>query len=157
MIHDSLSAAARKYYAVHPLFCRAFEFLTANFDRMLDPASDGKEAIEGDDLFVMIGDHSLKEPENARLEVHDRYIDIQLLLVGAENFGWAQRTACTLPEGEMNSEKDILFFDDLPTSVVTALPGEFVVFFPEDAHAPLMRPLGEVGKVRKAIVKVKVK
>lgn len=156
MIHDSLGRSAEKYYALHPLFGQAFEYLAANLGQMTDPAFDGKHIIQAEDLFVMVGDHALKRPEDARLEVHDKYIDLQVVLGGSESFGWAQRAACTQPKGEMDAAKDILFYDDLPTSVATALSGEFVIFFPEDAHAPLIRPEGVSGGVRKAIFKIKV-
>ena len=132
MIHDSLGSSAAKYEALHPLFPQLFEYLDSHLDEMADSAFDGKHVIQGDDLFVMVGTHALKRPEEAALEAHDRYIDVQVVIAGAESFGWAQRAACTEPRGE------------------------FVIFFPEDAHAPLIRPEGVSGGCRKAIFKVKV-
>lgn len=155
MIHDSLGGSAEKYYCLHPLFRKAFEYLDSRLDQMADPAFDGKHAIQGDDIFVMVGDHQLKRPEDAALEAHDKYIDLQVMISGTESFGWAQRAACTEPKGEFDAQSDIIFYNDLPTSTVTVLPGEFVIFFPEDAHAPLIRPEGISGGSRKAIVKIK--
>jgi beta-galactosidase beta subunit len=45
------------------------------------------------------------------------------------------------------------FFYDRPTTWLTLSAGQFAVFFPEDAHAPLA---GQ-GGVHKAVVKVAVK
>lgn len=156
MIHDSLGSSAAKYEALHPLFPQLFEYLDSHLDEMADSAFDGKHVIQGEDLFVMVGTHALKRPEEAALEAHDRYIDVQVVIAGAESFGWAQRAACTEPRGEFDGDNDIVFYKDMPTSTVTALAGEFVIFFPEDAHAPLIRPEGVSGGCRKAIFKVKV-
>ena len=52
----------------------------------------------------------------------------------------------------MNTEKDILKFEDPIIETITAQPGEPVTFAPETAHAPL---IGE-GPIHKAIFKVKV-
>lgn len=155
MIHDSLGQSAERYYALHPLFRAAFEYINTHLDTLADASSDGKHPIQGDDLFVIVGDNVLKRPEEARLEAHNQYIDLQVLLSGSESFGWAQRAACTEPTGAFDTANDIIFYNDLPTSLVTALPGEFVIFFPEDAHAPLIRPAGVTGGTRKAIVKIR--
>lgn len=156
MIHDSLGRSAEKYFGLHPLFRKAFEYIDSHLDTLADPASDGKYAVQGDDLYVMVGSHQLRRPEEAALEAHDRYIDLQVMLAGIENFGWAQRAACTEPRGAFDTANDIGFYNDVPTSTVTALAGEFVIFFPEDAHAPLIRPEGVNGGSRKAIVKIRV-
>lgn len=155
MIHATLSSSAGRYYPLNPLFEQALTYIESHWDELCDPTSDGRLELKGDDLYMMVGSFPLKRAEEARLEVHDRYIDIQVILSGAECFGWSQRTACTEPQGEMDTTKDILFYGDRPTSVTTALAGEFVILFPEDAHAPLIRPEGVNGSVRKVIVKVK--
>ena len=41
---------------------------------------NGKHLIDGENLFVNIVDSAMKTPEQARLEVHDKYIDIQIPL-----------------------------------------------------------------------------
>lgn len=156
MIHDSLGHSAEKYYSLHPLFRTAFEYIDSHLHELTDTSFDGRHAVQGDDIFVMVGDHQLKRSEEALLEAHDQYIDLQVMISGTESFGWAQRAACIEPKGEFDIQSDIVFYNDRPTSTVTVLPGEFVIFFPEDAHAPLIRPEGVTGGSRKAIVKIKV-
>ena len=70
----------------------------------------------------------------------------------AESYGIKARKDCRLPDGEMNVQKDILFYKDPVDFVITAQPGEDVTFAPETAHAPC---IGE-GTLRKAIFKVRV-
>ena len=86
------------------------------------------------------------ERSEARLEAHRKYIDIQYVIAGVEEMGWNARIRCQQPHGQYDAEKDIEFFADTPNSYVTVHPGEFVIFFPDDAHAPLIGR-GEVHKV----------
>ena len=149
MIFDSLKNCAL-YENVHPRMKRAFELLTATDWNSLEP---GIHELEGRDIYVNLMERDLKTKENAKLEVHNDYIDIQLLLSGAgETFGWSERKDLKQPQGPFNPEKDIQLFDDEPQTYYTMRPGQFSVLFPEDGHAPMV---GE-GKVRKAIVKVRL-
>ena len=132
----------------NPNYVRALEYIR-NTD--LNSLESGKHLIDGDNLFVNIVDSKMKTPEEARLEVHDRYIDIQVPLSKAESFGVKPRSACTEPDGEFNAEKDILFYKDKDWETVTVEAGKAVTFDTDTAHAPL---IGE-GTVHKAIFKVK--
>ena len=147
MVFDSINNS-ELYRSLHPSFEEAFAFLR---DRAgsLEP---GRYELRGDDVYVMISDNPLKETCDAALEAHRCYIDIQMVLSGRETFGWSPLANCSSPCTEFNNENDIIFFDDSPASFVTAGRGQFLIFFPTDAHAPL---IGE-GSVRKAIVKVRV-
>ena len=99
---------------------------------------NGKHLIDGENLFVNIVDSAMKTPEQARLEVHDKYIDIQIPLSKGESFGVKPRSECREADGEFNSEKDILFFKDKDWETVTVAQGEMITFEPEQAHAPLI-------------------
>ena len=132
----------------NPWYAQALEYIR-NTD--LNSLENGKHAIDGDNLFVNIVDSKMKTPEEARLEVHDRYIDIQVPLSKAESFGVKPRSACTEPDGEFNAEKDILFYNDRDWETVTVEAGKAVTFDTDTAHAPL---IGE-GTMHKAIFKVK--
>lgn len=113
----------------------------------------GKHILDGENLFVNIVDTKLKTASEARLEVHNTYIDIQVPISGPETYGVKPRSECTSPAGEFDEGNDIQFFDDPVEQMVTAVPGQAVTFTPDTAHAPL---IGN-GTIRKAIFKVKVK
>lgn len=147
MIFDSLKCAAQ-YAALSPRLKRAFDYLAATDLEQLEP---GKHEIEGKEIFVNVQERELKRPEDAKLEVHDEYIDVQVVVKGTESFGWSPRADVKRPKEPFNTEKDIQFFEDTPQTYFTLVPGQFAVFFPEDAHAPLV---GE-GPIKKAIVKVR--
>jgi YhcH/YjgK/YiaL family protein len=148
MIIDSLKNA-EAYYSLHPLFRKAFEYLKAlDFSK----AEPGKTELNGKDLFVSVTDNDLKTEENAKMEVHNRYIDIQVPVSKPETYGWKARTELKGESEPFDEERDIQFFYDKGTTQVTAVPGIFVVFFPQDGHAPC---IGK-GRVRKIVVKVKI-
>ncbi|HEY5993893.1 MAG TPA: YhcH/YjgK/YiaL family protein [Gallionellaceae bacterium] len=148
MIFSALSQSAR-YAALHPLFQRAFDYIR---DTDLYHMAPGRYPILGDDLIVIVEQVAAKTREQARLEAHRKYIDIQLVLEGDEAMGWKPLADCHNPVGEHSMEKDIRFFHDAPSSWVAVPPDHFCIFFPEDAHAPL---LGS-GQIKKVIFKVAV-
>ena len=133
----------------NPYYAAAMEYIRNND---LNSLENGKHILDGDNLFVNIVDSQLKTPQQARLEVHNQYIDIQVPLSKAETFGVKLRTECTEPDGEFNTEKDIMFYKDPVQETVTVEKGGVITFAPETAHAPL---IGE-GTIHKAIFKVKV-
>ncbi|WP_295989875.1 YhcH/YjgK/YiaL family protein [uncultured Alistipes sp.] len=147
MIFDSLRNSAL-YLGLHPRLGRAFDYI-ASAD--LEALAPGRHEIEGDDLFVNVIECELKKPEEAKLEVHDAYIDVQVVVRGTESFGWSEREALRRPCGPFDAEKDIRFYDDAPQTCYTLVPGQFTIFMPGDAHAPMV---GE-GSVKKLIVKVR--
>jgi YhcH/YjgK/YiaL family protein len=148
MILATLSQSER-YASLHPLFQRAFEHIRTTDFFALAP---GRYNVIGEDLIAIVEQVPGKTKEMARLEAHRRYIDIQLVLEGDEQMGWKPLADCFNPVSEHNMEKDIRFFHDAPASWVAVPPDHFCIFFPEDAHAPLVAS----GMVRKVIFKVAV-
>ena len=146
MIFSSLSQSDR-YSALHPLFQRAFDYIR-NTD--LFAIAPGRYHIDGENLIAIVENVAGKPRENARLEAHRRYIDIQLVLDGIDEMGWKPLADCHNPVSEHSMEKDIRFFHDAPASWIAVPPDHFCIFFPEDAHAPLVSK----GQVRKVIFKI---
>lgn len=113
---------------------------------------DTKMDIDGENLFVIPSRGAGKGTSDALLEAHDAYIDVQVCFGTAETFGWKNRNNCLAPLGTFDTEKDIIFFEDKPSTFLTIRKGEFVIFMPNDAHAPLMYD----GEVVKLIFKIRV-
>jgi len=146
MIAASLSDS-RFYEELHPRFRQAFEYVK-NHDLSKEPA--GKVEIDGDNLFINIAEITGKTPDAALVEVHKKYMDIQLPLTSPETMGWIDAKACTHLKEEYSEQKEMALFTDKPTAYITVAPGEFAIFFPHDGHAP---GIGQ-GTMKKAIVKV---
>lgn len=148
MILDKLENSG-KYEHLHPLFKQAFDYLKSIDFSKAEPT---KTELKGKDLFVMVSDSELRAADKAKPETHNKYIDIQLPISRPETFGWKAHQDLTHPIGNFDEEKDIQFFDDKTETQITVLPGNFLIFFPEDGHAPC---IGE-GQVRKVVVKIKI-
>lgn len=148
MIFSALSQYSR-YAPLHPLFPRAFDYIR---DTDLFNLAPGRYHIVGDDLIVIAEQAPGKTREMARLEAHRKYIDIQLVLDGVEEMGWKPLADCYNPVSDYSTDKDIQFFLDAPASWIATPPDHFCIFFPEDAHAPLVG----AGSMRKVIFKIAV-
>lgn len=148
MILDSLHNSAQ-IESLHPLFKKAFDYIKSTDFSIIE---NGKIFLEGDDLFVMINEFTGKTIEEAIVETHKKYIDIQIPLTKPEIIGWINERKLSLPKTPFDDDKDIAFFSDQPTTYLTLLPQEFVIFFPADGHAPGICD----GVARKVVVKIKL-
>ena len=148
MILAKLSDADR-YLALHPLFPRAFAFLRGTDLAALAP---GRHAIDGEQLFAIVEACAGRTRAEAKLECHRRYIDIQLVLEGIDEMGWKPVAECADPATDYDAARDIRFLNDPPSSWIATPPGSFCLFFPDDAHAPLV----STGMIRKVVVKIAV-
>lgn len=148
MILDTI-ANAKRYAALHPLFPQVFEFIKKTD---LSSLANGKHAILGDDVFVIIERVAGRSRQSAQLECHRKYIDIQLVLSGTDTMGWKPLSCCLAPVDEFNASADIQFFYDTPDTWLSTPAGAFCLFFPEDAHAPLV----STQAIHKAVFKIAV-
>ena len=127
MILDTLQNSAL-YNAISPRMARAFELIAGTDWTTVEP---GIHELDGRDIYVNVMDVELKRPGDAKLEVHDAYIDIQVLVRGErEAFGWSPRSDVRKPLGEFDVEKDIRFYDDEPQCYYTLRPGQFRLRLP---------------------------
>lgn len=149
MIVDTIANAA-KYFSVHPLFAKAFAYISeADLEN-----TEGRFEIDGSYLKAIYSNKTgmTAEQSAAKFECHDKHIDIQLCINGVETIGWKPRESCVSPKGDYNPEKDVQFYNDTPEMYFQLRGGQFAIFFPEDVHAPM---IGE-GEIRKLVIKVKI-
>lgn len=147
MILDTLENAA-KYTAIKIGSSEAFGFLDQPGVAEL---ADGKYEINGDYVFAIVERNQGKKAEDAKLEAHRKYIDVQYIVSGEETMGWAPLSDLANSEG-YDEARDLEFFTDKPEAFVRVPAGTFAVFLPTDAHMP---GLGD-GAVHKIIVKIAV-
>lgn len=147
MITDSIEHFA-KYVALHPLFVQVHEFIQKHD---LTKLPDGKTML-ADGLTVSVSQTKPKSKEQARLEAHKLYIDIQIPLSDTEIMGYQPLTDCTPADAVYNADKDIVFFDGPASSYLALHPGMFAIFFPQDAHAPAITACG----VKKIVFKIRI-
>lgn len=129
--------------------------ISANLDLALEHvnseflASLGEERIElkGTDVYVFKVPLTTKVASETLFENHHDYIDIHVVLEGAE------RMVINIPEAlepvEEKPENDAYFFRGNDGQAMILTPGNFLVAFPEDAH----KTPGAVDDIPQNIVK----
>jgi YhcH/YjgK/YiaL family protein len=146
MILDILENAHR-YLVMNKGFAKAIEFLQRP---ELQELPVGRYEIDGERVYAMVSkDFGIKK-EDTHLETHEKYIDIQLILSGTDDIGWKPKSLCTQPSGAYDPKSDLQFFADTPNTWLSIESGEFAIFFPEDAHMPMISS----GQIHKVVVKI---
>lgn len=75
MIFDSLKNSAL-YYSLNPRLEKAFGFIASTDWVKME---SGIHELDGKDIYVNVMDTELKKPADAKLEIHNAYLDIQVL------------------------------------------------------------------------------
>jgi len=116
---------------------------------------EGKCWIREPEIYADVSSYTTRPVCETRLETHKRYVDIQIMLTGSERMDVTPPDAL-VPDTEYDEEKDIRFYKRIETPAVRLLmaPGNFALFFPQDAHAPQLTPHSEALKVKKVVIKI---
>lgn len=146
MILARLADCAR-YLSLHPALQRGFEFLQ---EADLSDLSEGRHDIDGDRLFAIVARGFGRGQADSPLEFHRNYLDLQYVTHGFDLIGWSPIAECKHIREEYSPETDLGFFHDRPSTWCRLAAGDFAIFYPEDAHAPL----GGTGPCHKVVVKV---
>lgn len=110
-------------------------------------------SLDGESLQARLMKVNTKERASCLFESHRDHADVQCIFDGREIIDWAPQSKLT-PSGDYSVTNDVQFY--LPQDSEAALEmrgGLFAVFFPEDAHRPLIRS-GTADAVTKIVFKV---
>jgi YhcH/YjgK/YiaL family protein len=146
MILDALPQLKR-YLDLDLAFRIAADFILS---RDLGELAPARYEIDGPRVWLSVDHSEGRGRVGAQLESHRRHIDIQVTIAGQEEIGWTSVSACHAPIGPFDAQRDIQFYEDVPSTWLAVPPGYFAIFFPQDAHAPLA---GD-GFLKKAIFKI---
>lgn len=118
---------------------------------------EGRYSIIEEEVFARVMSYSTKSAEECKIEAHNKYIDIQATIIGAEGISiYDRKKMCE--NSVYNMEKDVIFYEskDAIVNAHTAnVPGYFTMLYPEDAHRPQEKIRG-IEWVKKYVIKVKV-
>lgn len=148
MILDVLDNADR-YFTLNKGFRNGFAFLMRSDLHTLAP---GRHEISTDRVYALVEDAPGRKKQDAELEAHEKYIDIQLVVSGLDTMGWKRKQTCTQISKAYHPGKDIEFYKDAPDLWLPVSAGMFAIFFPEDAHMPMISD----GHLRKCVIKIAV-
>ena len=137
------------YESLNPHFSKVIDFVT-NTDLSSLPL--GRNEICGNDVYANVMEVKPKTKEEAFIEIHRRYIDIQIPVSAGEQMGYTPKNE--LPESVYNATDDAAIYPvGMPArDYFNVHKGEFVIFFPQDGHAPAITP----SALKKIVIKVAV-
>ncbi len=131
MIHDSLE----KFALYSKLAPKAWQ-LAAEFIKTVTPNTEkGRYKLDGDMVMADVLYYDTKPLAECKVELHARYIDIQVVLEGQETILSLPTKGLPLLE-EFNFERDRGFFsyNGVPAVSVPMTDGSFAVYFPGEGH-----------------------
>ena len=136
-----------------------YKGISKNLDIAIDVLE--KEGLKFEDIEVSINDErtvwggasTYKDKERADkvvYEAHKKFLDIHLVLEGESLEGYADMSVST-PTTEYNEQDDYVLLE-APGNEMTLRAGDFVVYFPCDAHAPVI----SCKDLKKAVIKIRI-
>ena len=147
MILDTLDKL-ESYGFISPLMDNVTEFFRKTDLTSLQP---GRIVLQGDDLFVNVNRQDAQTREQAPIEAHQQYIDIQVPISSDEEMGYVAAGFLPAPSVPYSGQKDVAFYPGLCDTYLNVRKGMFVVFFPGEGHAPAITERG----ILKLIVKMR--
>ncbi len=94
----------------------------------------GRHTIIEDKLYLNVDEYTTKSLPEGKLEKHNNFIDIQILLQGDELVGY---TALDNQDviTEYSADNDVAFYKG-DNVLMPLKKGDFMIFFPNDLHMP---------------------
>ena len=152
MILDKVENAAR-YAGVHAGIPATVE---AALKLNAATYQKGRVDVDGDNIYLNCAEYDTHDREGALSEAHRAYLDVMVVIEGVETV-YVKRTdaLCNVTKPYDASIEALLADTDADTSAIRLQKGDFLVLFPEDAHAPGCHA-DAPSHVKKAIGKVKI-
>lgn len=136
---------------LHPVLAEA---LTQAIAARPQDKAPGRYALQGDDIFINVMTFATQPPEQKKAELHEQYIDIQLLLAGEERILYGVAGSARQCE-EQHIEDDYQLCSAIEGMQRLDLkPGMFAVFMPGEPHKPGC-VVKETEEIKKVVVKVR--
>ena len=143
------------YASVHARFPKAFAFLK---ELLKKPLENGRyqcpDCPEGE-IFANVSSYDSRPMEQAIMEVHHKYIDIQVIVSGEEKIYMPSLEEPVVTK-EFNEAGDCAIYAMATPALNTCLTldgGTFAIFLPNEIHAPNLAARESVP-VKKIVVKV---
>lgn len=136
----------------HPNIKKAFEFIESND---LLELKEGKTVIDGDNVWVNRSSYIGKDISECKLENHNNYLDLQLVIKGKEGFGYVDLSREGLVEtAPYDKIKDKTNYKGPLDGTIILHDEQFALVWPNDVHMPLIKVNDEI--IEKAVFKIKI-
>jgi len=131
MIVDRIQNYAQ-YLHLPPRIVKAIEYIGSTDFTFVE---SGQYELDGKNLVSIVNRYKTKLPDQAVWESHRKYIDVQFVAGGNERFGCVPLVSAPPVKTPYSEEKDVIFYE--PGIETFAAPmGTFMIFYPDDIHAP---------------------
>lgn len=118
---------SQRIEGLHPMFGLLFSYVKTHD---LLHADLGRIEIDGERLFINNVNPECVASDEQVLELHHDYIDVHILLEGAETIGWKALEDLQNEVKAYSKEEEYALYSDRPTTYVNLLPGQFVIVYP---------------------------
>lgn len=120
----------------------------------LDMGTSRRIEIDGSRIYAFLGSSQTSLVSEARLEAHQKYLDVQYMYEGEMLIGLDDLASIDVESSEYISERDVTFYRMSQTAQTITLPeGWLAVLFPEDAHSPRLS-IDEPRTIKTIVIKV---
>ena len=153
MILDRIENAAM-YRPLGTNIARALDYLGRTDFADLAP---GRYELDGDRVFALVSELELTAAAEAVWEAHRKYLDVQYVARGTERMGRASLRNDVRVTQPYDARTDAALYD-VSGDLFTVGEGSFVIFTPQDIHAPglLVEQAAAPQFVRKVVVKCRL-
>lgn len=148
MILDSLENL-KNYVSLNPNFEKVVEFIANN---KLADLPLGRNEIMGDAVFANVMEVKPRTKDEAPLEIHRRYIDIQIPISADELMGYTPLAELPAPDYIETDDYALYPVGMEARDYFNVKNDQFVVFFPQDGHAPAITAV----PLKKVVFKVAI-
>ncbi|EPY8426057.1 N-acetylneuraminate anomerase [Citrobacter youngae] len=136
---------------LHPVLQQA---LTQAVAAKPQDKAPGRYELQGENVFMNVMQFVTQQPEQKKAELHEQYIDIQVLLVGEERILFGMTDSARQCD-EMHVEDDYQLCSEIADEQAIVLkPGRFAIFMPGEPHKPgcvVQAPMD----IKKVVIKVR--
>ena len=136
---------------LHPVLQEALTLAVAARPQEKVP---GCYELQGDNIFMNVMQFVTQSPEQKKAELHQQYIDIQVLLSGEERILFGMTDSARQCD-EMHVEDDYQLCSEIADEQAIVLkPGRFAIFMPGEPHKPgcvVQAPMD----IKKVVIKVR--
>jgi YhcH/YjgK/YiaL family protein len=150
MIKDTINYID-KYKSLSQNLAAAIAYLKETDFSRLEP---GRYEVSGESVYVMVSQYETRPLSEGKWEAHRQYIDIQYVIKGQEQIGYANIDGMQVVQ-PYDEAKDVLFLDGPADDELVLNAGDFTILWPEDAHRPCIA-VDQPAAVKKVVVKVRL-
>lgn len=145
---DRITAAVENY---PERWQAAFEFML-NAD--LGALDNGTYELKGNECYVTISEYVPRNEEQANIESHEIYTDIQMLIRNEEKMGLVLDDRYSVTQ-VYNPERDVAFYQASNISYHQAPAKKVFIFMPNEIHQPGVASNGTNKAIKKMVIKIK--